>query len=324
MLGTAIGALLPVFFVLVLGYAAGRAKRFDADQAAGLNDLVLSYALPASLFVGTVRTPREQLLQDVTFVLALFVAFVAPYIVTLALSRLLFHHSPGTAGLQALSVGFPTATFLGPAILAGLFGGTSAITVAIAAVVSSLFLIAPTQVLLELDHGASEDAPKDQQTGSLRPGIGAVAGSAIVRALRTPYVWSPLAGTALVLLGVHIPGAFDNMLELIGNTTSGVATFAAGLTLAAHRIALNVEVTINTLLKMFAQPALMAALVLAFGIADPTAREGIVICALPSAVMPTILSTRYQVYESEASSTLVFTSLLMIATIPIVILLTGG
>src|SRR5919202_5364821 len=168
MLGTAIGALLPVFFVLVLGYPAGRAKRFDADQAAGLNDFVLGYALPASLFVGTVRTPREQLLEDVTFVLALFVAFVAPYIVTLALSRLLFHHPPGTAGLQALSVGFPTATFLGPAILAGLFCGGSAITGAIGARLSCLFPIAPTPVPPELDHGGSQDAPKDQQTGSLR------------------------------------------------------------------------------------------------------------------------------------------------------------
>jgi malonate transporter len=324
MLGAAIGALLPVFFVLVLGYAAGRAKRFDADQAAGLNDLVLGYALPASLFVGTVGTPREQLLQDVTFVLAVFVAFVVPYVVTLALSRLLFHHPPGAAGLQALSVGFPTATFLGPAILAGLFGGTSAITVAIAAVVSSLFLIAPTQVLLELDHGASEDPAKDQQTVSPQPGIGTMVGAASVRALRTPYVWAPLVGTALVLLGVPVPGFFDNMLELIGNTTSGVAIFAAGLTLAAHRIALNVEVTVNTLLKMFAQPILMAILVLALGLAVPTAREGIVICALPSAVMPTILSTRYRVYESEASSTLVFTSLLMLVTIPIVVFLTGG
>jgi predicted permease len=63
--------------VLVLCYATAREKRFDADQAAGLNDLVLGYALPASLFVGAVRTPREQFLQDVAFVLALFFAFVA-------------------------------------------------------------------------------------------------------------------------------------------------------------------------------------------------------------------------------------------------------
>ena len=38
---TALTVLLPVFFVLGLGYFAGHAKKFDADQIAGLNDLVL-------------------------------------------------------------------------------------------------------------------------------------------------------------------------------------------------------------------------------------------------------------------------------------------
>ncbi len=35
----------------------------------------------------------------------------------------------------------------------------------------------------------------------------------------------------------------------------------------------------------------MAGLVLALGVSDTIAREGILICALPSAVMPTILVT---------------------------------
>ena len=34
-----LGALLPVFFVLALGYLAGKRRSFDADQAAGLSKL---------------------------------------------------------------------------------------------------------------------------------------------------------------------------------------------------------------------------------------------------------------------------------------------
>lgn len=45
------GALVPVFFVLALGYLAGKRSVFDADQAAGLSKLALTFALPASLFV---------------------------------------------------------------------------------------------------------------------------------------------------------------------------------------------------------------------------------------------------------------------------------
>jgi predicted permease len=78
-------------------------------------------------------------------------------------------------------------------------------------------------------------------------------------------------------------------------------------------------------LALFVAPYAPYIVTLALGIAGPTAREGIVVIrALPSAVTPTILSTRYRMYERVASSTLAFTSLLVIATIPIVIFLIGG
>jgi hypothetical protein len=54
----------PIFFVLLLGYAAGRANQFDSHQVAGINEPVLKFALPASLFVGTVGVSRTQLLQE--------------------------------------------------------------------------------------------------------------------------------------------------------------------------------------------------------------------------------------------------------------------
>jgi len=48
MILSAIAVTLPVFFVLALGCFAGRARKFDPDQLAGLNELVLDYALPAA------------------------------------------------------------------------------------------------------------------------------------------------------------------------------------------------------------------------------------------------------------------------------------
>jgi len=48
-IGGLFGALTPVFFVLALGYFAGKRNAFDADQSAGLSKLALTFALPASL-----------------------------------------------------------------------------------------------------------------------------------------------------------------------------------------------------------------------------------------------------------------------------------
>jgi hypothetical protein len=55
MLPNSVSVLLPVLFVLVLGYWAGLSKRFDADQVKGVNELVLDFALPAIMFVGIVK-----------------------------------------------------------------------------------------------------------------------------------------------------------------------------------------------------------------------------------------------------------------------------
>src|ERR1700683_3196357 len=74
-------ALLPVFFVLALGYAAGKRNAFDPDQAAGLSKLAVSFALPASLFVGMTDIPRNLLLQQGLLVLALILAHVGLFFV---------------------------------------------------------------------------------------------------------------------------------------------------------------------------------------------------------------------------------------------------
>jgi predicted permease len=98
---TALTVLLPVFFVLGLGYFAGHSKKFDADQVAGLNELVLDYAFPAMMFVATVKTPRDELLSEGSYALALLVAFVGLFLAVVLVSTRLLRHSLGEATLQA-------------------------------------------------------------------------------------------------------------------------------------------------------------------------------------------------------------------------------
>ena len=72
-------ALVPLFFVLALGYAAGRFHSFDADQATGFNTLLADFALPAMLFASTVTIKRAQLLGEAPVVLTLAVVYVGVF-----------------------------------------------------------------------------------------------------------------------------------------------------------------------------------------------------------------------------------------------------
>jgi predicted permease len=86
----------------------------------------------------------------------------------------------------------------------------------------------------------------------------------------------------------------------------------------------TLEIAANTLVKMVVQPALMALLVVAFGIAKPLGSEAILICALPTAVVPVMFALRYKTYQAEAASTLLLTTLAMIVVTPVAIALTSA
>ena len=56
--------ILPIFVIMALGYAAGKRGVFTSANAQIFNKLVLTYALPAALFVSIVKANRTMLFDD--------------------------------------------------------------------------------------------------------------------------------------------------------------------------------------------------------------------------------------------------------------------
>jgi malonate transporter len=318
MLVSSFSVLLPVLFVIALGYFAGRTKEFDADQVKGINELVLDFALPAIMFVGIVKTASHPPAGETAFVIAITFALLAFYIGVLLVGLYVLRHSLGEAALQACLLSFPSVAFMGIPIFKGLFGESGVLSVTTATVVANL-TIAPLTVLL-LEMHAQRAAKTDGETTRLVDDIVA----ALKSSLGKPVVWAPLAAIAIVLTGVRVPEAVDNMLSLIGSTTSGVSLFAAGLIVAAYKVRLSPEIAGNVIAKMIAQPLFAALLVLVLSVNEPLARETILMCAIPSSAFAVLLAPRYGIYETESASTLVLTTFAMVLLMPIAIMVTGG
>ena len=192
-----VAALLPVFFVLALGYGAGKRSAFDADQAAGLSKLAVSFALPASLFVGMTDIPRDLLLQQGRLVLALILAHVGLFFV----SWLALGFIPSLRGtpaiLFALMLSTSATPVFGLAVLQPILGPTA--TGAVGLVALSINLVVPaTVVLLEVDAARRQGAAK--------------AGSApnpvltgLSSGLKSPLLWAPIIGIAIVIAKIPLP-----------------------------------------------------------------------------------------------------------------------
>jgi len=315
MLLTSFAVLLPVLFVILLGYWAGHSRRFDTDQVRGINDLVLDFAFPALMFVGISSTTRSEMFAEIPFLVALFIGFAGFYVLTVLVSRLVLRHALGAAALQACSVSFPCIAFMGLPIFEQLFGATSVLSVSAANALGILIVVPATVVLLEIDARRAKEA-----TGS----ASAVIRAALLGSLKKPVVWAPLLAFFLVAIDLRVPVELETMLKLIGATTSGVALFASGLVAAAFKVKVDLEIIGNVAAKMILQPLAIAAIIYAIGIGPPLAREAILIAAIPTAVFPSLLAPRYDVYVSECASTLIFTTLTMIVTFPLVMMLIGG
>jgi malonate transporter len=308
MLPTTLSVLLPLFFVMGLGYFAGRTQRIDSHQRHGIQRVLVEFALPAALFVGTAQTPRAELVQMAPLLAALLLVFAAVWLSAQILARLLFAHEAGTAALQATTVAFPNTGFIGVPILGGLFGASSIPLVGMATGMGTLLFIPITVIVLELTRHRSAHAPQSTWRGVVIP--------AFWNAIRAPLVWAPLAAAALALFEIAVPRDILNVLHFLGSITAGLAMFAVGLTLAAYPLRADFETAGNAFLKMILQPLLLFLLAPLLGISAPLAQQGVILCTLPSGILATVLAARYETYQAEASSTLVLTSLLLLALLP--------
>src|SRR6201987_1311272 len=311
---TILSALAPIVFTLLLGFVAAWRHDFGPKEASVLNRMVLLYAVPLALFVGTVGTLRTDLVQDIAFVVAIFVAIVGFYVLVFVLFNFVFRFSLSESVLAALAASSPAVPFMGPAILGDLFGKTSAVTIAIASLVINLIVVPVTSLGLAL--GRTPVAI----TGS------ATTHSAftekLLETVKQPIVWAPLLAFVFVLCNVRVPSIVDHGLSLLGEATGGVALFASVIMLAAYKIEIDLTALSLAFLKNLVQPALVLVGLSSLGYGAPIVPEAVLTTAIPVMPIVIVLAVQYHVREARASSALFFSVIGSMFTMGIFIALT--
>jgi malonate transporter and related proteins len=301
MLEKILGALLPAVITILLGYFAARHHDFKQQDVPVLTKMVMSYALPLSLFVGVVGAGRAELVADLPLVAFLAAAILGMYAVVFSLGRFVLHHSPGLSALRALTAAAPSTAFVGTPVLGYLYGDKSDIPIAVGSIIIVLFLVPATLILLNLDPAASP--PGDPAKGDTR------ISAKLLGALKQPVVWVPFLGFVLVMLDVAMPEVAQNSLALMGNASAGVALFTAGIVLAGYKIIVNAPVMFLVFLKNVVQPGLVCLGMLALGYGEPLVGEAVVTSALPPITLVVMLAVQHRFAIPETASALLFSTL---------------
>lgn len=307
-----VGALAPVFFVLVLGYFAGKRNAFDADQSAGLSKLALNFALPASLFVSMASIRRDLLLKQGRLILALLIAHVGLFVAVCLLLRLV-KSLRGTASIiYALGIATSATPVFGFAVLEPLLGSTAGTTIGLVAL--TINLVVPLAVVLLAMGAAVKPAQAGPRSSKLSPIL-----TGLCAGLKSPLLWAPILGIAVTLAGHQLPIQLAACFDLIGSATSGVAVFAVGLVLAAHPILLSSGVFVGSFARVSVQSALFLALLHLLHVDGRFARESLLCCSFPLSNVVVLFAARYKAAEAESASMLLISTFLLAVTVPAIL-----
>jgi malonate transporter len=300
-------ALVPIFFVLLLGYFAGKYHVVDNTHVGELNAVVITYAIPASLFVATAITPRQAMLAQWPVLVILGGAMMLLYPIWYLLQRRVLRTSASEASLQALTVSLPNYAAAGLPVALALLGPSHVVPVAVAIAAGSLLPSPVTLALLELS------AAKQSSSAAVR--IARAVGHALIK----PMVIGPVIGTLFSLLNWRLSPIAIASLRQIGQVSGGLALFVTGLILSAQRFRLSWNVALATFISNVVQPLIAFVIAKLLGVPASVMKIGVLMAALPSGFFGILFGSSYGLVSEESDSTVIASTGLSMLTLAVAI-----
>lgn len=279
--------VFPIFAIALAGFVYARAVGVDMTSANRLN---LDVFTPALIF---------SVLSGEGFELARYAELALAGIVIVLGSGLL-------AWPVARLFGFPGKVFLPPMM----FNNSGNMGLPLALFAFGEAALPAAMILFLVENTLHFTVGNAMLTGHLNP----------LRLLRMPMLLATLAGLAVTVSGLSVPGPLHAAIDLVGQIAIPLMLFALGVRmtqvdLADWRIGLA-----GAVLSPFSGLA-MAWLVLQF-VDLPPAQVGnlLVFAALPPAVLNFMLAERYAIGPRQVAAIVLLGNLASVAVIPAVLL----
>jgi len=295
MINTLLSALIPILFIMAIGFVARKKKYVNGTAGKNISTIVLKYTLPALLFYTFATTPIHAI-WNAEFVVAMLLTTLISYFITFVYTWKV-QKKVSDAGIAALAVGWPNTVFLGLPLLILLFGTEAVLPIALGSIITMLTAF-PISIIF-LEKGSKGE------------------GNAFVKAglHKNPILLSSLVGIICAALNIHVPDVILNSARLLDLPTSTIALFATGIAIADNPIVITRHIVVNMILKNFVQPLLGIICIIFFHMHGFWAGMLLLSLACPSANTPLMLSLKYRTYEQEAVSTIIFSTVCFIGTI---------
>jgi malonate transporter and related proteins len=296
------GLILPVFAVIITGWAAGFVGYVSRDLSDGLIHFAYNVAMPALLVVTIAQEPARSL-----FAWRFLIAFGGGSLICFALVflavRVMGDDGVARPSMQGWAASMTNTGFVALPILQATYGPRAVLPAAIATVFVAVVMFPSAIILQEL-------GPNNERSLRFEP-------STLARhVILNPMVLSTLIGVAWSALGAPIPGPVSAYFRILADALTACALFAIGLGLSIDGLRANfARSALLTTVKLLIMPLIVLGLSIELQL-DPLYTAAAVICAaVPTAKTVYILAAEYRCEESLVAATVSMTTLCSIVTL---------
>ena len=283
-----LNTVLPVFGLIVLGYAFARFKIVDEATARGLTQFVFILAIPALLF-RTVALTKPQEATPFGLWIAFFGGLAITWIATALVARKFEGLSASGSAAASMAAGFGNVALLGTPLVLAHYGDAAAVPVGLVLSIHAPILWFAATLQRELArHSGGISLMRLSRELFIN-----LARNAIVVSLAAAAIWR--------FTGLGLNPVVDRMLSMLADASVPTALFALGLSLSAYSLKGQWSgMFLLIVMKMLLMPILVFLIMRYFVSVPPFwAKIAILLAAMPTGANAFLFAHRYE--ESVAA-----------------------
>lgn len=294
--------ILPVFAVVVTGWAVGAAGYVSRGLSDALIHFAYNIAMPALLVVTIAQEPGRSLI-DWRFLAAFGGGSLLCFALVFGMMRLRGSHGLASQTMYGMAAAMTNTGFVALPVLQAIYGQPAVLPAAIATVFVAVVMFPLTVVLLELDGHTAR---------------GSQGGHALLlrNIVLNPMVLSTLVGMSWSALGIGMPAPVRTFLNIFADALAPCALFAIGLGLSIGSLRANVGPSLLlAAIKLVVMPLVVLGLSMALGLGRLYTIAAVICAAVPTAKTVYILAGEYRCEEPMVATTISTTTLFSIVSL---------
>lgn len=294
-------SLLKIFIIILPGAYFARKNYINEEQCEGISSIVVNLAWPCLVIDALQMDFSETLLTNGgILILAMIGTLILAYIISIALCKIIKTDAQA-AYLITYMLLFSNTGFMGMPVCETLYGSEGVFYAALMDSLSDVFVFTVGAFLMKKSTGSDiKGNPKE---------------------LITPGLLSVIIGILLFLTDTKLPTVLGECLETIGAMTTPLAMFIIGFKLGKMGLKAMVgdrNAYVVSAVRLLVLPAIVLAIIAISGVELSILTKVIAIqVAMPVATCTVIFVEQYKGDAEFASKSVLLSTLLSVATIPI-------